>query len=323
MSNVALIIIYNHQYNKNIELVEKIYGQRFRNIYHLVPFYNGNKSNVIPVYENSYYFQGYLAQGFKSYFNEKYEHYFFIADDMLLNPIINESNYKDHFNLTKESCFLPEFIQLHEMRGRWPRLLESFMYKSKLPGLEINGQLPTYEDAIKLFNNFGLAIKPLDIRQLWRVPDSMADWKFVFKSQKRNFFKYIKLFFTARFGKTKYDLPYPLVGSYSDICIISSDSIQQFSHYAGVFAASRLFVEVALPTALVLSAKEIVTEKSLQLKGKALWPDGSYRLNGDPNPVKGDYTELEKYKFDIHTLLNNFPENYIYLHPIKLSKWKM
>jgi len=104
--SVALIIIYNHQYNKNIEILEQIYKGRFSNIYHLVPFYNGEKPNVIPVYENSYYFQGYVAQGFKSYFRKDYAHYFFIADDLILNPIIDETNYTSYLNLNSNSCFL-------------------------------------------------------------------------------------------------------------------------------------------------------------------------------------------------------------------------
>ena len=78
MNKVALIIIYNHKFDRNIDILENIYKDRFSNIYHLVPFYTGDKSNVISVYENSHYFQGYVAQGFKSYFKEEFEHYFFI-----------------------------------------------------------------------------------------------------------------------------------------------------------------------------------------------------------------------------------------------------
>lgn len=77
MSEVALIVIYNHQYNKNIDSVEKIYKGRFSNIYHLMPFYEGDKANVIPVCENSFYFQGYISQGYNTFFKEKYAHYFF------------------------------------------------------------------------------------------------------------------------------------------------------------------------------------------------------------------------------------------------------
>jgi hypothetical protein len=108
--------------------------------------------------------------------------------------------------------------------------------------------------------------------------------------------------------RQKYNLLYPLACSYSDIFVVSSESIKEFCHYCGVFAATRLFVEVGLPTAMVLSAKKIVSEKNLDLQGKALW-------------TKEDYTLLDKYNNNLSNLLNNFPKDFMYLHPVKLSKW--
>ena len=49
-SEVCLLIIYNHRYDDNIEKLERIYKNRFSDIYHIVPFYNGTIENVIPVY---------------------------------------------------------------------------------------------------------------------------------------------------------------------------------------------------------------------------------------------------------------------------------
>jgi len=137
MNKVALIIIYNHQYNKNIDVLEQIYKDRFSDIYHLVPFYNGKKTNVIPVYESSYYFQGYISQGFKSYFKEDYEHYFFVADDMILNPIINETNYRENLKLNSNTCFIPEFVNLHECENGWERVGESFFWNINVPGVKV------------------------------------------------------------------------------------------------------------------------------------------------------------------------------------------
>ncbi len=77
-----------------------------------------------------------------------------------------------------------------------------------------------------------------------------------------------------------------------------------------MFSATNLFVEIALPTSLVLSAKEIVSEKDLKLQGKALWWETKDQ-------------ELDKYDHSLKQLLDQFPINYLYLHPIKLSKWKM
>ena len=47
-SNVALIIVFNHRYDKNIPLLESIYEGRFSSIYHLVPFYDGDKEKRDP-----------------------------------------------------------------------------------------------------------------------------------------------------------------------------------------------------------------------------------------------------------------------------------
>lgn len=308
MGKVALIVIYNHQYNKNIDILEEIYKDRFTNIYHLVPFYNGEKENVIPVYDNSFYFQGYVAQGFKHYFNEEFDHYFFVADDMVINPKINETNYTTHLQLGPNSCFLPEFISLHEART-WPRVGEAYRWNIKIKGVEVSGQIPSYQEALKKLNGFGLEIEPLDFKSVNYIPNTINKWLFFFRTSTLSdstslLFRYL----FSKFQKKKYSLSYPIVGSYSDIFVVSSDAIKQFCHYCGVFAATELFVEIGLPTAMMLAAKEIKTEKNLNFQGKALW-------------TKKEYQELDKYNYSLENLIENFPENYLYLHPIKLSKW--
>jgi hypothetical protein len=301
---VALIIIYNHQYNKNIDIIEQIYKDRFSDIYHLVPFYNGEKENVIPVYECSYYFQGYVSQGLHGFFKEKYSHYFFVADDMILNPIINENNYCDIFNLEANTSFIPGFITLHEEKY-WRRIGDAFRWNIRISGVEASNMLPSYENTLNKFSKFGLTIKPLSFSQIWKPTDT---WFQFFCSR-----KFLKRFGTFCMylihGKKNYTLSYPIVGSYSDIFIISANSIKEFCHYCGIFATTKLFVEVALPTSVVLSSEEIITEKDLNFKGKALW-------------TTEDYKELEKFENSLTKLMDNFPPNYIYLHPIKLSQWK-
>lgn len=300
MASVALIVIYNHQYNKNIEIIENIYRSRFSSIYHLVPFYNGNKSNVIAVYENSYYFQGYVAQGFKYFFKETFNHYLFIADDLILNPKINEENYIELFKLSDNTCFLSEIISIHEREDGWPRINDAFYYKISVAGVEAEEQLPSYADALCALKKFGLQVKPLSYHQIWRKPTSIKDYLSIFKKDP----KYI----IRKWSKKKYKMVYPFIGGYSDIFLVSANSIKQFCHYCGVFAATNLFVEVALPTSMVWSATEIITEKELILQGKALW-------------TKEDFIILGKFNNNLKSLLENFPETYLYLHPIKLSKW--
>ncbi|MEO9145222.1 MAG: hypothetical protein ABI237_06650 [Ginsengibacter sp.] len=304
MNKVALIIIYNHQYNSNIEIVEKIYNNRFTHIHHLVPFYKGDKSNVIPVYESSYYFQGYIVQGLKSFYKEEYSHYFFIADDMILNPAINENNYREHLQLSDHSCFISRLSAIDEAQRFWSMNLHAIMYNSKSPGVEAETQLPTYSEAQDALKKFNVINKPLSFEHIWQKPQTRGEWLNKIKKDK----KFIARYFKNKVTGKGYDLSYPLVRSYSDIFIISSDAIKQFCHYAGVFAATRLFVELAIPTALVFSAKEIKTEKDIQLKGMALW-------------TKEDISLLDEYDFNLKKLLDNFPKDKLYIHPVKLSKW--
>ncbi len=300
MSKVALIIIYNHQYNKNIEVLEKLYGHRFNNIFHLVPFYKGTKKNVISVYENSYYFQGYVSQGLNSFFKEEYVHYFFIGDDLLLNPKINENNYTEYLKLDEYTSFIPGFMSLHKLDFLWTYTKDALGYNLFIDGIEVKSMVPTYEQAILLFEKFNLEIGPLKFEQLFNKP--------ILKYN----FKALKGFIGYHYKKSlnkKYDLSYPIVGSYSDIFVVSSNTIKDFCLYSGVFAATNMFVELAIPTAMVLSATKIVTEKDLDLQGKALWS-------------KEDYQILDEYNYNLNTLQKDFPENHLYIHPIKLSKWK-
>ena len=302
---VALIIVYNHRFDKNIDLLEKLYRNRFTHIFHLMPFYDGNKENVIPIYESSYYFQGHVAQGFKHYFNEKFDYYFFIGDDLLLNPSINENNYKLHLNLGFGACFLPEIVNIHDSIYEWPRVVEAFQYKPSASGIEIGEQLPNYVQALERFESHGLFLKPLIYDQLHRkrlLPSNPLQVK---KIAHHIIWKYLRW----KGRNLTFSLPYPVIGGYSDIFVIASDSMKSFSNYCGLFAVTKLFAELAIPTAIILSSKKIVQEKDLKLSGCALW-------------TKEDHKILLPYNKNLKNLLDNFPLNHLYLHPIKLSQWK-
>lgn len=293
----ALVIVYNHRYDRNIETLERLYRHRFSHIYHLMPFYTGDKPNVISVYENSHYFQGYMAQGLHKYFHVDYSHYLFVADDLILNPAITERNYVEHLHLRRDTSFLPNFITLQERTVWWPRAREALEYRLSGRGAEVQNELPAHDDAIERFRAHGLAVAPLTFAQVF-PPAGNA----------RGHCRRLLLKIEHSLKRTAFTLSYPLVGSYSDIVAVSATCIRQFCHYCGVFAATHLFVELAVPTALVLSANEIVTENDLTLRGKALW-------------TREEHSELSPFRRDIKALLSAFPSNYLYLHPIKLSQW--
>jgi len=89
-TKIVLIIIFNHRYDDNLEKLDRIYKNRFSNVYYIMPFYDGPRLDVIPVYENSFCFQGYVAQALASFYMRDCTHYVFIGDDLLLNPNLNQ-----------------------------------------------------------------------------------------------------------------------------------------------------------------------------------------------------------------------------------------
>lgn len=79
---IALVLIHNHRFDRNLPLLDAMYQSRFDRVWHLMPFYDGDRENVIPVYENSFQFQGYVAQGRRFLEEPGITHYFFAADDL-------------------------------------------------------------------------------------------------------------------------------------------------------------------------------------------------------------------------------------------------
>lgn len=296
--NVALVIVYNHKFDRNIDIIERIYGSRFANIYHLVPFYAGNKRNVIPVYESSYYFQGYIAQGYP-HFKGAYRHYFFIADDMILNPSINEDNYAAIFGLDEKSGFLPELDSMPA--GKWPHNRVAITYDPFKPGVEIRNDIPPPSEAASALKALNVVNGPYSIHDTYF-------WNGDF-SVKNVFRQALKYAYDRFVLKTDLRAPkYSFARSYSDIFILSATNADRFIRYCGAFAATDLWVELAIPTALVLSGEKIRVQAQMKLQGRPLWSAKDYEL-------------LQSFDYQLKNLLERFPENYIYLHPIKLSKW--
>jgi hypothetical protein len=303
--NVALIVIYNHKYDKNIKLIERLYKNRFSNIYHLVPFYTGDQENVIPVYENSRYFQGYVAQGLSRFYNKRFAHYFFVADDMILHPDMNENNYFEYFNLDAEKSFISEFFSVYRTDRFWPHAKEAIFFQMSQEGIEVKKELPDAGEAERRFLKNGAISRPLQ-------QEDPLKWKHLYGKLNRNmFYKKNRDPFLHWLGdsihKKRYTLNYPLVGGYSDIFIISSQTIKTFGHYCGIFTALNLFVEIALPTSLALSSGKIITEKDLPVKGKPLW-------------IPEVYEYLLPFQNNLELLMKNFPD-VLYIHPVKLSQW--
>lgn len=108
-------------------------------------------------------------------------------------------------------------------------------------------------------------------------------------------------------------LNYPVIAGWSDILILTNDIMPQFCTYCGAFAASDLFVEIAIPTALSLCTDKITTTKDLSF-------EAIHNIEKLPQREKLQFND--KYKNSLTKLLNEYPDNILFIHPIKLSKWQ-
>lgn len=294
MNKVGLLIIYNHRYDKNIPQLEEIYGGRFSYLFHIVPFYDGKQENVIPVYESSYYFSGYLSQAYAHLKDKGFTHFFVVADDMLINPNLNENNLWQQMGINTDDCYMDGLIVLQERKIFWSHLLQAMDYVVSMEGVEIGNVLPSRKEAEECFARYGIPCAPIPKNLFMEWILQQKEWK-----MRKRVWRYIK----------KRRLDYPLVGGYSDICLVTADAMDKFALYCGAFAATNLFVELAIPTSMVLSTKKLKVNKDIKLGSGAMWSEE-------------DTEFLQEYNFSLTKLVKHFPVDKLYLHPIKLSKWK-
>ena len=297
-TKVALLVIYNHRYDKNIERINRIYTGRFSNIFHVVPFYDGNLENVIPVYENSFQFQGYICQAYQHIKDQKFTHFIAVADDMLINPQLNEQNFFDLTGIDTNACFVHELRDLRDVRRRWFHIGGAIRFSLCNRGLEIDNILPTLEQAETAFQRHGIPYR--------LVPQ----WPYHKMRQRvrETILRYRRLIWYRVFQRIYFS--YPLVGGYSDLIVVPNTVMPIFTQYCGAFAAARLFVEIAIPTSMILCCDKVQTLKQIKMNNSLLLPRDKAH----------DFLPQFNYSYD--ELVANFPKDMFYVHPIKLSKWK-
>lgn len=313
MNDVCLIVLFNHRYDKNLPILEDVYKNRFSNRYYLVPFYDGDLPNVIPVYGRSIFFQGYIAQGANLFIRAEYKHYLFVADDMILHPQINELNYKEFFEVVEGQSYISELRSLQDMGTYWIGTISAMFYFKKQKYVEVANELPSEEAAIKMLAKQGSDIRPLTRKEIF------GEFSLSINSLGNKTRLLLRTLTRLRHPlKKTYKLPYPLVGSYSDILLVAAEDMKMFAHYCGVFASTCLFAEVAIPTALGLAAqKKIRVEKEMKRKGRAYWSGGGPFYYSD----EYHWDNLDRDYKDLDDMFARFPDSQLFIHPVKLSKW--
>lgn len=303
MKDVTLVIIFNHKYNKNIPILDELYKNRFSDIVYIVPFYKSgevddSKYEIIDVYESSYSYQGYVAQAYYRLRKHTSKYYMFIGDDLILNPKIDENNFMEYFNIDVGESYSTEVCKINEPFGkyRWlySRVYHNFMCFTDNRFVNFRDEIPSREDAF-------------EISKLKGYRDFSIDKKFYFRN--KGIKGRLKSLIERRRTIPK-EAEYPLFGGYSDLFIIANKDFADFAHISGVFSAMEVFAEIAIPTAMVLSCERIVQQKDTKFERGDIWGMDNKQAFG------------QRYGFSLDKLLDDWPENLLFIHPIKLSQWK-
>jgi hypothetical protein len=316
-SRVAAIFLFNHKFERNVPRLEEIYGSRFSTRKYIMPFATSDDSRVIPVLESSYTFSGHLAQARLNLIDPAITHYVVISDDLIVNPAINEHNIVEQLGLGDRYGYIKSLASLDGVRYRWWRALEvANAFRRAAHYFDYAAELPPANDARARFEQMGIEFpKP--------SPRSLRECRFALTKMLTSLDRRDVPTILTQQGKAS---AYPFLVGYADFLVIPGYSIEQFLHYCGVFAALNVFSEVAVPTALALAAEHVVTELELnemfddpaaRRKAGANWKGTEFWQRGEEEAFALDYENC------VTRLQSEFPENWLYVHPVKLSKWRL
>ena len=311
-NKVCLVIIFNHRFDKNLPLLRKIYGERFSEIRFLMPFYDGADADVIPVYESSWQFQGYLIQAYEKLKDIPCSHYLFIADDLIINPTFDEKNFVEQSTMHDNKFICIRFTPLNspnKFKWWWTESFSSKPFFDRSTTWQ--GSLYTYDEAMAKFNDFfGAKYKEVYDEAFFGDPNVpgrnlLHTWK-----NAEEFSRVVEEFKKSN-GNTLH-VPYPMAsqGGVGDVFCIEKESLFEFSRLCGIFSAMNMFVEIAIPTAAVLTFKR---------SDVAFFPGGVLRFYFRTVDLKAFE---EKYDMDFGRLYNEWDKKLFFVHPVKLSRWK-
>lgn len=319
MRTTGLVVLFNHNYEGNIPLIKEYYKKRFPVLRILMPFYYGDDEEVIGVYGHSFVFQTYIAQAREKLMQMPCDDFLIIGDDLILNPVLNEKNIHSTF-VIDEGAFYIDGVADIAAGEFWRPLREARLFRPEFVGLDrsANRILPSKKEAFDILNNQGV----ISSLKLYKWKPFFRPFK---KGLRKNFRANVRALLSrcyhimqmVRHRIFPVTMPYPCVFGYSDIILVPREHMVQYCRYLEVFATWRMFVELAIPTAMMLQtqAKVCFAGKSLYKMGNVWYPqDGRHyrKINGVIDELMGKSASL-------NDLEDNFPQEYMYLHPVKLS----
>lgn len=312
---ISAVFLFNHKFEPNVAKLESLYGDRFSHRKYVMPF-GTETDKVIPVYETSYRFSGHLAQARDRILEDDVTHYVVISDDLIVNPALNETNIVSQLGLGPDSGYIKSLGTLDALRYRWWRSLVITNDFRRTEGyFDYKAELPPAREAKARFEAMGLSFpKP--------VPRSREEWRFALNVLPAELGKSEWGTIYSQYGKAA---RYPLLCGYADFFVVPGKAMKAFLHFCGVFAALNVFAEAAVPTALALAVDDLVTE----LKPGELFDDPHAARNPAARFKGTEFWTGEegeafaaRFDKDLARLTAEFPPDWLYVHPVKLSRWR-
>ena len=104
--SLCLVHLFNHRFEKNLPVLERIYAGRFPDRHVLMPFASNPGPGISRVYELGRNFSGHIAQGARDFVDPRFTHYVFAGDDLLLNPQLHAGNLVEALSLQPGEAYI-------------------------------------------------------------------------------------------------------------------------------------------------------------------------------------------------------------------------
>ena len=280
-TRVCLVIVFNHRYEGNLPTLDRLYGERFKNVRYLMPFYRGSRPDVFPVYNSSFHFQGFFMAAWQRLRDEGFTHFVFSGDDLLLNPGLNGENLCARLGVGLQDGYIKDLRPATDMPLHWHHLVRGLISISNVNGIHWQHELPDADAARANLESKGYRFGRFGWRTLSKgVDDPMRIPQLLY---------YLFTRLRARRRDPQVDLlglPYPLLAGYSDLILVPGTAMDNFCFYCSVFAAMGVFVEMALPTALALTCARVVRQSDTSWRSVDAFDEaGRVRRAGRPRPA--------------------------------------
>lgn len=306
---VVACVLFNHPFPKNIPALREIYKDKFDDIIFVQPILPSTDPDVITSYRGSYCFHGLVVDAAAKLFEKNADYYVFVQDDVLLNPLLSSEQLIQRLDVPGNGAFISDYWALSGDVQDWS-WTSSFLWKLFYPmnvfsgsGVEsISSYLPDSSEVRQgLEKKYGLKFGPIlfDRDRETVVHDHLGNYEASRAIEKALL---EGLFLTAR--ESKYiDPPFPFCCGMSDFFVVDAATFKTMVPLLGIMAAAQTFVEMAIPTALLIAADRVIQSADVGLSVEWLW--------------RQDRTSIAA-----NDVATKFNDNLLLIHPVKLSQGK-